>query len=499
LVTQKTTAFWVHNTQFDTVLRVNDGQLRRLLTDSSAWWRDREGWERDDSDLRDVTGSPFLYEPSALADLQPGGLYVLRGPRRVGKSVEVKRAISAVIEGGANPRLVLFCSCDGLTAQDLHRLIVVGQKDTATLEGERHWFLDEVTAVPGWAAVIKRLRDGDPIFRRSRVVLSGSSARDLREATKALAGRRGDVVDSDRLLLPMDFRSFCHSIGAAESAPEVSLRPKDFLSVAGEEAISALSPFFSELDHAWQVYLQVGGFPRAVRDFVTSASASDGFVQAMWEVISGDAFQTTEMSEGQVAEFIERLADGLAAPLNASSVARDVGLSDNHRVNDRISALGATLMTWRCHRVRRGLPNLRAQEKVYFVDPLLARLPHLRDSRRRAPDDSVLSEQQLGLLLVRSAGRERPNALLEASTVMYERVSSSAEIDFVGPELGIGFEGKYIDGPWRRAAQTLRSRGGGIFATRSVIDMGDGQKAGGVWAVPAGIVGWLLGAGASSS
>lgn len=474
---------------------MNDGQLRRLLTDASTWWRNPEGWQQDDPDLRDVGGSPFLYEPAALSGLQPGGLYVLRGPRRVGKSVEVKRAISATMETGVNPRLVLFCSCDGLTAQDLHRLIAVGQSGAAPLEGERYWFLDEVTAVPGWAAVIKRLRDADPVFRRSCVVLSGSSARDLREATKALAGRRGDALDSDRLLLPMDFRSFCRSTRVVDNAPEASLRPKDLRSVAGEEAISELSAFFSELDDAWQIYLQVGGFPRAVRDFVASASVSDGFVQAMWEVISGDAFQATEMSDGQVAELIERLADGLASPLNASAVARDVGLSDNHSVNGRIGALGAALMTWRCHQVRRGLPNLRAQEKVYFVDPLLARLPHLRDVRRHAPDDSVLTEQQLGLHLLRSVGGERPSALLDASTVMYERISSGGEIDFVGPELEIGFEGKYIDGPWRRAAQTLRSRGGGIFATRSVIDLTDGRGDDAVWAVPVGVLAWLLGDG----
>jgi predicted AAA+ superfamily ATPase len=471
---------------------VNDGQLRRLLADASTWWRAHEGWQQDDPDLREVADSPFLYKPSALSELQPGGLYVLRGPRRVGKSVEVKRAISATIEAGAHPRLVFFSSCDGLTAQDLHRLIVVGQRHSAPLDGERHWFLDEVTAVPGWAATIKRLRDVDPVFRRSCVVLSGSSARDLREATKALAGRRGDVVDSDRLLLPMDFRSFCKSTGVVENVPEAALRPKDLRGVVGEEAISELYPFFSELDDAWQIYLQVGGFPRAVRDFVTSASVSDGFALAMWEVISGDAFRATEMSDGQVAEFIARLADGLASPLNASSVARDIGLSDNHRVNDRIGALGSALVTWRCHQIRRGLPNLRAQEKVYFIDPLLACLPHLMDGRRRAPDDSVLSEQQLGMILLRSAGGERPSTLLDASTVMYERVSSSGEIDFVGPELEIGFEGKYIDGPWRRAARTLRSRGGGIFATRSVLDLEDGRRADAVWAVPTGILAWLL-------
>jgi len=482
--------FWVSGTQNAIVFWVNDGELRRLLTDRSAWWRD-ERWQQDDPDLREAAAAPYVYEPRPLAGLRPPGLYVLRGPRRVGKSVEVKRAIAAAIEHGANPRLVFFCSCDGLSAQDLRRLIVVGQRDTATLDGDRYWFLDEVTAVSGWAAAIKELRDGDPEFRRSCVVLSGSSARDLREATKAFAGRRGDAIDSDRLLLPMDFRSFCGSIGNADDIPQTMLRPRDLMTGAGEVAISELSPFFSELDHAWQAYLRIGGFPRAVTDFIETADVGNGFAQALWDVIAGDAFQSAAMSDEEVAAFLERVVAGLASPLNASAVARDVGLSDHHRVDDRIDSLNLALMGWRCHRVRDGLPNLRAQEKVYFVDPLVARLPHWRDGRRHEPDDSVLSEQQLGLALLRAAGHG-PGTLLEGDRVMYERLASGAEIDFVGPDLEIGFESKYVDGPWRRSAASLRARGGGIFATRTVLDLGDGRRDGAVWAVPVGILVWLL-------
>ena len=182
------------------------------------------------------------------------------------------------------------------------------------------------------------------------------------------------------------------------------MRPKDLLTAAGERAVVGLAPFFSDLDHAWQSYLRVGGFPRAVSDFVGSAEVSDGFVQALWDVIAGDAFQSTGMTGADVAAFLERLVIGIGSPLNASAVARDVGLSDNHRVNDRIGALGFALMAWRCHRIDGGLPNPRAQEKVYLLDPLIARLPHRRDERRRDPDDSQLTEQQLGVLLLRAVG-----------------------------------------------------------------------------------------------
>jgi uncharacterized protein len=130
---------------------------------------------------------------------------------------------------------------------------------------------------------------------------------------------------------------------------------------------------------------------------------------------------------------------------------------------------------------------------VYFLDPLIARLPHLRDERRRDPDDSQLTEQQLGVLLLRAAAGPSPESLLKGGAVMYERTASDAEIDFVGPGLETAFEGKYVDGPWRRAAQTMRARyEHGVMVTRTVLDLNELKGTPRVWAVPAGIVGWLL-------
>ncbi len=53
-------------------------------------------------------------------------------------------------------------------------------------------------AQAGKSKTVKSLRDQDATFREACVVLTGSSARDLREATDDLADRRGGVADSDR-------------------------------------------------------------------------------------------------------------------------------------------------------------------------------------------------------------------------------------------------------------------------------------------------------------
>ncbi len=154
----------------------DDGQLRRHLSDRSPW-RGHARWEQDDPDIRAAAQLPLTYEPDALAGIRPPGPYVLRGPRRVGKSLERKRTIARLLGSGVEARTVFYCSCDGLAPQDLRRLVAAGQNAARTLDRPRYWFLDEITAVRGWSAAIEQLRDQNTEFRAACVVLTGSSAR----------------------------------------------------------------------------------------------------------------------------------------------------------------------------------------------------------------------------------------------------------------------------------------------------------------------------------
>jgi predicted AAA+ superfamily ATPase len=194
------------------------------------------------------------------------------------------------------------------------------------------------------------------------------------------------------------------------------------------------------------------------------------------------------MSEVEIAALFARLAANLGSPVNASAIAADLGMRDGDRVNERIDDLVTAFLAWRCHREKAGRPNPAAQRKLYFVDPLIAQLAHLRNAAP-APDLSLLNEQQIGLHLARAVSLDRASAFVESDGVMYERTGTGAEIDFVGPRLEIPFECKYEDKPWKRSAQTMRARHGrGVLVTRTPLEV-DGQA---VWAVPAGIVAWLL-------
>lgn len=478
-------------------------ELRDILA-RIGWWTDPEGWVRRDPDLRRAREAPFEYTASVLDALVPGGLYVLRGPRRVGKSVEVKKTVRSLIERGEDPRCIIHVAADELAAADLRRVVDAAASITPP-SARRFWFFDEITAIPDrWPSAIKWLRDNDLRFGLDTVVLTGSSARDLTEAVKAFAGRRGGAVDSDRVLLPMSFRSFLRAQADAEREGDVAPPPDEAPLPLAEltpgvldEAARRLAPWLPYLVREWETYLAVGGFPQAVAAHAATdppnpetgaGPAARALKENLLDVIRGEAFGQSAWSRPQTDAFVNRLAAGIGSPTNRSDIASDTGTSAN-TVRRRIDALRESFVVWPCYREHRLAPALRSQEKTYFTDPIFAAL----SARPRRPVDlSLLSEQQLGMTLVRTFLRGDPGDYPNFDAVLHHRTRSRKEIDFVGPRFGgLAIESKYVDGDrWKRAAPTLKaSPWRGLVATRRALDLDDP----GLSAVPTALLAWLLG------
>jgi len=463
---------------------VEFGEMQRELA-RTPWWTKPTTWPLYDLDLRRARAAPFDYTARVLDDLEPGGLYILRGPRRVGKTVEVKKAIERLVAQGANPRLVLHLAADRLMARDL-RTAVEAAADL-TPSARRTWFIDEITAIrDGWPAEIKWLRDNDARFAEDTVVLTGSSAADLGESVKALAGRRGDAAEPDRVLLPMSFRAFVRAV-VNEPPPDDIVPPtalQDLQPPALADVALAMAPWLDTLTTAWGAYISVGGFPTAVSCHVGKES-DEGFRRDLLDVVHGEALRGARWSKAETDAFVRRLAKGVGSPTNRADIADHIGGSAN-LVRRRIDALRDGFVAWPCFREANLRPKLRAQEKVYLVDPVFVRLT-------RGPKQlnaGLLSEQQLGTALLRSFARDRPGGLLDFDSVLHHRTPTRKEIDFVGPLFGgAAIESKY-GRRWRRAIQTLKaSRWRGVVATKDVLDLADPDVA----ALPTGLLAWLIG------
>ena len=467
------------------------GEIQAKLAATNGWWRHPQDWTRRDPDLQEASQSPFTHSAGVLDDLARGGLYVLRGPRRVGKSVELKRTVERLIGEDADPRAIMHMSVDGWSADDLGALVRAADR-LMPAEGHRWWLIDEITAITdGWPAQIKWLRDNDPRFRLDTVVLTGSSSSNLRNSVGDLAGRRGPASDPDRVMLPIGFRTFVRLTERESGLEEaVALRPlavADLTPARLRDAAYRLSPWLHLLVDAWGDYLRVGGFPQAIASHIRHRLPDESLQQALFGVISGDAFQRARLSDPQTTEMLRRLTRGLGSQLNSARLAREIDVS-LPTAQRRIDDLRESFVVWPVHRENGLRPNLRAQKKIYFIDPIYGRLGY---SDARAVDETALSEQQLGMALLRSGLRDGHCSYADFDRVLHFRSATGAEIDFVGPDFGgLAIESKYVDGRWRKSAgRTLTaSPWKGLIATRTELDL-DGP---GTVAAPTAMLAWLI-------
>jgi uncharacterized protein len=465
------------------------GSVQVELAATNRWWR-TPAWADADRQLKTAATAPFSYRAGCLRDLRPGGLYLLRGPRRAGKSTEIKYAIVDLLDAGVPPRNIIHAAVDGWRAADI-RTMIMGAAETflGGVTGTRYWFLDEISSVVGdWPNTIKNLRDNDPAFAEDTVVLTGSSAARLHEVRKALAGRRGEVTNTDRTLLPMGFTDVVAAAGVG-LPPITPVTTSDLRSKTARAQVHELLPYLSDLVALWEAYLRVGGFPQAVASWRRTGDVSEPVVDALWDVVYGDAIIEARFSAPQTMTLLARLAANLCSPLVLADLARDVD-ADRTTVRGRLADLAENFLAWPCHQEQGLAPKLSAQSKWYFADPLLARLAALRQLGSE-PDFTKLSQQQIGIALLRSLNAAAIGDIADHDAVLYYRSRTRAEIDFVGRRLGgVAVESKYTDATTGRDVQTIvASPWQGIIASRSVVKYGEQLDI-----LPAPMVALLLGA-----
>jgi predicted AAA+ superfamily ATPase len=142
----------------------------------------------------------------------------------------------------------------------------------------------------------------------------------------------------------------------------------------------------------------------------------------------------------------------------------------------------------------RGGANLRAQKKLYFVDPLLAYIPHRIRRVGLEPELPALVENAVIMALFRSEERPLAEEFALPQALFYWRSKSGGEVDALGgsgPIAGrVPVEVKYrrtISA--RELAALTRSFERGIVVTAETLDLSDPLFP----RVPAALFLWVLG------
>lgn len=486
---------------------VRDDELRERLSDCNPWWRSvatgsaPDAWATSDPTLSARHRVDLGYRSHLLDDVaeEPvdDKLVVVRGPRRIGKSVLLKdTALHLCRRHGFDTRQLVYLPADGMGARDLGRAIKIGRELTRSVqEAPRVWLLDEVTGIRGWTEQIKYLRDNTRLGAEM-VVCTGSSWDPDAEVERDLfAGRAGTQTSlRSRLLHPMSFRDILAVTERAVPVPS-PVNPWELQETSVRRAIEGLEIFIDDLDLAWQAYLTSGGFPRAVTEYHRQDQVSDAFLHDLEAWLHRDV--DPDASEDSVPKLLGALEQRCTSPLNRTDLAQDLGYATRQVLDRRLARLVHALAALWCHQIDGSGERVPgAQSKLYLADPLLAWVgPRLRSGISH-PDFTRLTELALGATLGRVVDRLESGRWLADDTIGYVRTGKGNEIDLgpvsvrspSGSTATVPVESKWVSAGWRSEAKTIEGKfGHGVVATRSILDLEHKS-----WAVPAPVLALLL-------
>lgn len=486
---------------------MRDDEIRERLRDRNPWWRaaaagsDVTAWTGSDQMLRARSSYDLGYRSKLLDDVATGPLddklVVLRGARRVGKSVLLKDTAARVCaRGDIDARQLVYVPADGMRASDLNRLAKLGRELTRSIGEERRiWLLDEVTGVPEWTQTLKYLRDNTEMGRDTVICTGSSWDADADLERDLLAGRAGSSAQRrTRILHPMSFRDVLAVSGRDVPLP-VALPPWALQDRDAREAAESLGLFVSDLDLAWQSYLTSGGFPRAVAEHQHTGVVGEAFLADLVAWLHRDV--DPESGEDSVPRLLSALQTRSCSPLNRRGLAAELGYGSSRVAEVRLVRLVRSYAAIWCHQVdEEGRRVAGAQSKLYLCDPLLASLPSQLRAGLPPADFTRLTETALAVALARTIDRLQPGRWQEDDSIGYLRTSAGKEIDLApvpvpsasGTQKTAPIEAKWVAAGWRAEARVIDAKfGAGVLATRTILDTSRP-----VWALPAPVLALLL-------
>jgi predicted AAA+ superfamily ATPase len=289
-----------------------------------------DGWELNDKHLKQMELSPFV-RPFPKLKIEPG-LFVLRGPRQVGKSSWLKTILSQACK----KKSCFYLSCENVRDQsDLAEILKSVRNREVVL-------LDEVSFVKGWDRAVKHEVDRG---LNATLIVTGSNTSDLRHGADQMPGRVHP--EGELTLLPMDFFEF-----------QRMRRQADWKSLSWEDEL--------------ELFFQVGGFPAAL----VESGPKGKLPKKTWEVFQkwllGDAIKLGK-NELYLKEVLLQLARTLSSSMSLQGLAQKTNLGSHHTAQEYVQILEDcfALSTLFAMDSNEGSYHFKKEKKFYFRDPLI--------------------------------------------------------------------------------------------------------------------------------
>jgi predicted AAA+ superfamily ATPase len=352
----------------------------------------------------------FLLRKNLLQDTI--GDYViisLRGPRRIGKTTLIKLLLREIFlesifrRDTINPLKVVYIRCDrpgmggvkGLA--DIIREFLMRRADQV---GDVYIFLDEVSSLKNWQIAVKDLYDAGLLTKNKvKLFISGSHSLDVRRGVETLGLRKGVMLEggNDKLLLPMKFSEYVYYreqlLGKRELREFFTkdrflehekrfqllkqlIDPSNKIPPDLEKA----QTYINELYAYFEDYLLTGGFPLAIRQYLTLGRIHPSVYFDFVDLAVKDAMKW-RLNEDTLYSIIWQMLEASGGPfsvvpikeVSTNSLAEKLGISHNtvKEYLDYLVDAFVLLEVAKLKDVGKRTSPPKSPKKYYFWDPLM--------------------------------------------------------------------------------------------------------------------------------
>jgi len=343
-----------------------------LLLEQNRFWEDRAAL-KSDPHIKALSVSPLkITHPAAgRISLNEDRVYIIRGPRQVGKTTLLKATIKKLLDKNIDPRRVLYFAFDIGGIKDNRDVLDLLKTYLGWIRRYTHkrvWILlDEVTYTPDWSTGVKAAFDLG-ILGNATLVATGSSSIDLKKGGDRLPGRRGiEPEKNDIEMLPLSFRSFLASVQPGIEIPTIS----GFSCGDIHDIVTQISFHGNIIKRAFEIYLICGGYPLSMVSYHKDEKIDESVFYTYLQTILGDIAKGGKR-EIYSRELLYALISKRFEPVTWDVITQMTSIGSHNTVAEYIDFFEASFVLKSLYQTKslggRDI-SFRKRRKVYFIDP----------------------------------------------------------------------------------------------------------------------------------
>lgn len=343
-----------------------------LLFEQNRFWEDKDVLNSDPH-IRALSEAPLkIVHPSEhRINFNEDRVYVIRGPRQVGKTTLLKASVKKLLERDIDPRRVFYFAFDigGVrNDRDVLDLLKTFVGWVRRYTDDRLWILlDEVTYTPQWSIGIKAAYDLG-ILKNVTLIATGSSSMDLKKGGDRLPGRRGKMPEeNDVEMLPLTFKSFLESIQPDIEVPVLS----DFSPHNVYEIGMQISLHSDIIKRGFESYIVCGGYPLPVLSYFKDEKIEESVFYTYLQTLLGDVAKAGK-KEIYTRELVYALLSKQFEPITWDIITQLTSIGSHNTVAEYVDFLEASFILKNLYQTKNlgsGDMSFRKRRKVYFIDP----------------------------------------------------------------------------------------------------------------------------------